>query len=97
MQFVVIAHDFKDDNALERRLAVRELHLKYAAEMHKTGKWLLGSALLDEEGNMNGTIIFCDYPSEEILRNEWLENEVYIIGNVWETVTIRKVKIAKHD
>ena len=35
MQFVVIAHDYKDGEALERRLSVREEHLKYADEMHK--------------------------------------------------------------
>ena len=33
MQFLVIAHDYKDENALKRRLAVREEHLKFAGEM----------------------------------------------------------------
>ncbi len=96
MQFVVIAHDYKDSKALERRLAVREEHLKYADEMHNQGKWLFASALLDDEGRMNGSIIFCNYENEDKLRKEWLNNEVYITGKVWEKIEIRKAKVAKH-
>lgn len=96
MQFAVIAHDYKDEKALERRMSVREKHLKFADEMHRQGKWLYASALLDNDGKMNGTIIFCDYPSEEDLRKEWLENEVYVTGNVWDKIIIRKAKVAKH-
>jgi len=96
MQFIVIALDYKDDKALERRLAVREAHLKYAGEMFNIGKWLFASALLDDEGKMNGSVIFCDYPSKEDLRNQWLDEEVYVTGKVWEDITIRKVKVAKH-
>ena len=96
MQFVVTAHDYKDSKALERRLAVREQHLKYANEMHKQGKWLFASALLDNEGKMNGSIIFCDYENEDQLREEWLNNEVYVTGKVWEKIEIRKAKVAKH-
>lgn len=96
MQFAVIAHDYKDEKALERRMAVREEHLKFADEMHRQGKWLYASALLDDDGKMNGTIVFCDYPSETELRKEWLDNEVYVTGKVWEKVAVRKAKVAKH-
>jgi uncharacterized protein YciI len=96
MEFVVIAHDYKDKKALERRLSVREEHLKFASKMFKEGKWLFASALLDKNGMMNGSIIFCNYPSEKILKKEWLEKEAYVISNVWEDITIRKAKIAKH-
>lgn len=96
MEFVVIAHDYKDGNALKRRLAVREEHLKYAGKMFQEGKWLFASALLDENGNMNGSVIFCDYESEDELRKDWLENEIYVKEKVWENITIRKAKAAKH-
>lgn len=96
MQFVVIAHDYKDSNALERRMAVREEHLKFAAKMFKQGKWLFASALLDDNGKMNGSIIFCDYENEYELRNGWLINEVYVTEKVWERIEIRKAKVAKH-
>lgn len=97
MQFLVIAHDAKDEKALERRLAVREKHLEFAEEMFKQGKWLFASALLDENGNMNGSVIACDFSSEEVLRKLWLDSEAYIVGNVWEDITIRKAKIASHN
>lgn len=97
MQFAVIGHDYKDEKALERRLAARDAHLKYAGEMFEQGKWLFASALLDEDGNMNGSIIFVNYPSEEDLRKEWLDNEAYVTGKVWEKVIVRKAKVAVHN
>ncbi|MEN8192340.1 MAG: YciI family protein [Bacteroidota bacterium] len=96
MQFIVIGYDHKDEKALERRLAAREEHLEFAGKMFEQGKWIFASALLDDEGNMNGSVIACDFPSEEDLRNEWLDNEAYVKGNVWEEIIIRKAKVAKH-
>jgi len=64
--------------------------------MHKEGKLLFASALLNSNENMNGSVMFAEFPSEEDLRNEWLANEVYITGKVWEKVIIRKAKVAKH-
>ena len=96
LEFIVIAHDAKDKGALERRLSVREQHLEFAAKMFESGKWLFASALLDENGNMNGSVIACDFPSEDELRKEWLNNEAYVLGNVWDEIIIRKAKIAKH-
>ncbi len=96
MQFIVIAHDAKDEGALERRLSVREEHLEFAAKMFESGKWLFASALLDDDGNMNGSVIACEFESENELRKEWLDIEAYVLGNVWDNITIRKAKIAKH-
>lgn len=96
MQFIVIAHDAKDDGALGRRLSVREQHLEFAAKMFESGKWLFASALLDDDDNMNGSVIACEFESEDELRKEWLDKEAYVLGNVWEDITIRKAKIAKH-
>lgn len=97
MQFIVIANDYKDEKALGRRLAVREEHLEFAAKMFEQKKWLFASALLDDEGKMNGSVIACDFPSEEELKKEWLDKEAYVVGNVWEDITIRKAKIAQHN
>lgn len=96
MEFVVIAYDGKDEAALERRLSVREVHLQNAKKMVESGRLLFASALLDNNENMNGSIMFCDYDSEEELRAEWLDNEPYMTGNVWEKVIIKRAKIAKH-
>ena len=97
MHFVVIANDYKDENALQRRLAVREQHLKYADEMFKAGKWLFASAWLDENEKMSGSVIFCDYENEDDLRKNWLDNEIYVTGKVWEEITVKKAKIAPHS
>ncbi len=96
MQFIVIAYDYKDEDSLKRRLSVREEHLKFAGKMFEKGNWLFASALLDENGNMNGSVIACEFSSEETLRKEWLNNEVYVKGNVWEKVMIKKAKFAQH-
>ena len=96
MQFVVIAHDVKDEGALERRLSVRKSHLEFASKMFDSGKWLFASALLDDEGKMNGSVIVCEFLSEKELREEWLDKEAYVLGKVWEKITIRKAKVAKH-
>lgn len=97
MQFIIIAHDYKDKNALKRRLAVREEHLKFAEESFKSGKWRFASALLDNNGNMNGSVIACEYNSEEELKKEWLDKEIYVKGNVWEKVIITKANFARHN
>ena len=45
--FVVIARDFDDVNALERRLAVREEHLHRILPKVDQGRVLCGGGLLD--------------------------------------------------
>lgn len=96
MQFIVIAYDGTDEKALERRMAVRENHLKYAQEMFDAGKWLYASAILDDEGKMIGSMIVCDYPSREDLNEQWLKQEAYVTGNVWKTIKIHRAKVAQH-
>ncbi|CAG8597945.1 4094_t:CDS:2, partial [Ambispora leptoticha] len=45
-QFVVIAHDYSDAEALSRRLSVREAHLVRAKESKEKGIIIFGGALL---------------------------------------------------
>ena len=96
MEFVVMGYDGKDEAALDRRQSVRASHLANAKVMFDNGKLLFASALLDENENMNGSIMFCDFPSEEVLKEEWLKDEPYVTGKVWEEVIIKRAKIAKH-
>ena len=96
MQFIVIAYDGTDEKALERRMAVRENHLKYAQEMFDAGKWLYATAILDDNDKMIGSMIVCDYPSKEDLNEHWLKNEVYVTGDVWRTINIHRARVAKH-
>lgn len=94
MQFIVIGRDGTDENALERRMAAREAHLETAKKMHESGNWLYAAAILNDEGKMAGSMIVCDFESREALDREWLDNEAYVKGNVWETVEIQQATVA---
>ncbi len=94
MQFIVIGRDGTDENALERRMAAREAHLETARKMYESGNWLYAAAILNDEGKMAGSMIVCDFKSREALEREWLDNEAYVKGNVWETVEIKEAAVA---
>ena len=94
MQFIVHGYDGTDAEASNRRLAAREAHLKEAREWKDKKRWLFAAALLDEDGKMVGSVIVCDFPSEEALQAEWLQKEPYVTGNVWQKVEIRRAQIA---
>ena len=92
MQFLVIGKDGRDSKALERRLAVREAHLKLGDEMEASGNRWYGSVLLDDDGKMAGSMAVMDFASEKELQ-EWLKREPYVVGKVWETVEVHKCNV----
>lgn len=91
MQFIVIAHDYKD-GGLERRLQVRDQHVAMGDKMCDAGNYHMGVALLDENGNMCGSVMILEYPSRKEL-DEWLSKEPYILNKVWETWKVQECKI----
>lgn len=93
MQFIVTAYDGTDDKALERRLKAREEHLVSVETRYKDGQHLYGAALLDDEGDMIGSMMIVDYPSREELDN-WLKVEPYVVGNVWEKIEVQPCRVA---
>lgn len=93
MQYIVLGYDGTDDKALERRLAVREAHLKKAGELAESGQWLYASAILDDDGKMIGSMIVCDYSSREEL-DQWLKEEPYVTGKVWEKIVVHRAQVA---
>ena len=93
MHFVITAFDGKDSEAGTRRNNVRERHLEGAKKLIKESKWLYAAAILDDDSNMVGSIVIADYPSKEILLTEWLNNEPYVIGNVWKEIDIKPCKV----
>ena len=54
-QYAVVAYDYTDNEALDRRLANREAHLDGVRGLARQGKFLSGGAILDSEGRMIGT------------------------------------------
>jgi uncharacterized protein YciI len=93
MQFLVVAYDGTDEGALERRLKVREAHLKSAQEMYDTGKWLYATAILNDDGKMIGSMIVCEFTSRDELE-QWLKEEPYVVGNVWQQIEVNRAQVA---
>ncbi len=94
MQFLLLAYDGTDPEALHRRLNVRDEHLRRISGLKKDGGFLFGGAILDDEGKMTGSMIVYDFPNREAL-DEMLKNEPYITDGVWEKIEIKPFRLAK--
>ncbi|MEL7624569.1 MAG: YciI family protein [Clostridiales bacterium] len=93
MQFLVLGYDGKDEQALERRMRVRDQHLAGAEKMFKDKTLLYAAAMVDEKNEMIGSMMVVDFPSKEAMEKEWLAKEPYIEGKVWETIEIKPCKV----
>jgi hypothetical protein len=94
MQFLVIGKDGKDQKAMERRMAVREQHLKLGDEMEASGERWYGCVMLDDDERMIGSMAIMDFPSEKEL-HAWLQREPYVVGDVWREIEIFKCNVKK--
>lgn len=94
MQFIVIGYDGTDEQALERRLTARQAHLAMAKKMHDSGRWLYAVAMLNDEKKMIGSVIVCDFESRTALDAQWLDNEPYVLGKVWEKIEVVQGQVA---
>lgn len=97
MQYLLLAYDGTDSDAQNRRARIRPEHLRKIKILKERGEFLIGGAILDNHGNMIGSMILYDMPDRETL-DERLKNEPYIYGNVWkkiEIVPFRLVMIEK--
>jgi len=92
MHFIITGHDGSDDQALERRMNVREEHMRGVAEMVKHKKLLYAAAMLDIEGTMIGSTMIVDFESREAL-DRYLQTEPYVTGKVWEKIDVTPCKI----
>jgi uncharacterized protein len=93
MQFIVTAYDGTDEKAIERRLEVREVHLKSVERRFGEGQHLYGAAILNDEGKIIGSMMVVEYPSREEL-DKWLKEEPYVLANVWEKIDIQPCRVA---
>jgi uncharacterized protein len=92
MQFLVIGYDGTDEQALSRRLAVRENHIARNDELRDEGKLLYGVAILDDGGKMIGSVLIYEFDSRNEL-DEWLKLEPYVTGNVWQKIEIQHCRV----
>ncbi len=90
MQFVVIGRDGTDEDALQRRVNAREAHLQNI-ENHRA-HIVTAAATLDEQGNMNGSVMIVDFPSRAEL-DAWLQDEPYVKQGVWVDINVQPCKI----
>jgi uncharacterized protein len=93
IQFAITAHDAKDDKALERRLAAREEHLNNIKELKATDNFIKAAAMINEEGNMCGSIMFMQFETQEDF-DKYLSSEAYVVQKVWGDISVQKVKVA---
>ncbi|HYD19431.1 MAG TPA: YciI family protein [Patescibacteria group bacterium] len=90
MQFIVMGLDHP--NALERRMAQRQAHIDVCGAMKADGRMLYGVALLNDEGQMCGSMIVLDLPDRAAV-DEYLKTEPYVTGDVWGEIKVTQCKV----
>ena len=93
-QYLVTAYDYTDNGALKRRMDVRPHHLDGARELKANGNFIVGGAILDDDGKMVGSIMILQFEDEEQLE-AWKQSEIYISQNIWESVDIKPFRVAE--
>jgi hypothetical protein len=62
--------------------------------LKKAGEFLLGGAILDDNGEMIGSMIVYNFPDRQALEAR-LKDEPYITGGVWKKTEIKPFRLAK--
>lgn len=96
MQFLLLGYDGTDPGAPQRRLDSRSQHLARIAEMKRKGEFVFGGAILDENGQMRGSMVVYEFPDRALL-DRCLEDEPYIVKGVWQKVEIKPFRQAVTD
>ena len=89
MQFTVVGLDGKDDQAMDRRLAVRPDHIATGEQLRENGNLWFAAALLDHAGKMVGSVYHLQFATQKDF-DSWYETEPYVVGDVWRDVSIHK-------
>jgi len=95
-QYIVTGYDYTDTEALQRRMNVRPHHLDSLKELKQNGNYLLGGAVLNEDGKMIGSVMILQFENEEEL-DAWKMGEPYLTQKVWETVDVKPFRVAQVD
>ena len=92
-QYLIIAQDGKDDEALDRRKEVRPHHLAGAKKLKESNNLVIGGAILDDDGNMRGSIMIVQFETQDDFQR-WYDNEPYITQGVWKTIEVNPFRVA---
>ena len=92
-QYVLTAYDYTDAEAFERRMNVRPHHLDKVKELKESGNYVVGGAILNDEGKMIGSVMIVQFENDEQMES-WKNNDPYVTGKVWETIDVKPFKQA---
>ncbi|KAJ1846730.1 hypothetical protein LPJ70_001890, partial [Coemansia sp. RSA 2708] len=84
--FLVVVHDFTDDEALGRRLSTRPTHLAEATRRRAGGQLVSGGAILDADGKMIGSALVVNAESRDRVM-ELLRTDPYSTQRAWDLST----------
>ena len=87
MEYLVIARDGTDDDALERRRRTRPRHLEAIAPLVDAGNVLVGGAILNDEAEMIGSMLLVDFPERADV-DAWIERDPYVTEGVWREIEV---------
>ncbi len=93
-QFLILANDYTDEGAMQRRLQVRNEHLERMRLEKAKGRFIIGGAKLDNNGKMIGSMLVAELPDEDAV-HLWLKDDPYVKGSVWEHIEIVPFKVAR--
>ncbi|MEO6001049.1 MAG: YciI family protein [Chitinophagaceae bacterium] len=94
LQFVIIAKDGTDPDALDRRMTARPFHIETAKKLKEENHFIVSGATLDKEGKMIGSVMLVQFETEEDLKL-WLEKDPYVTGDVWKDIVIKPFRVAE--
>lgn len=89
MQYLVIAYDY--DDVLDKRMEARPAHVEGTQKLMAEGKIVSACAMIEDE-KMVGSSVVTNFDNEDEF-NEWLENEPYVTGGVWNIEEIQVVPV----
>jgi uncharacterized protein YciI len=74
-------------------MKVRPLHLEMARDLKKHNRFVIGGAMLDDDGKMIGSMMVVQFETEDDFIY-WMRHEPYITGNVWQKIEVKPFKVA---
>lgn len=92
-QYVIIARDGSDAEALPRRMEARPAHLEGVKELKANDNYHIGGAILNDDGNMCGSVMILQFETDEQFQ-AWYNNEPYIQSGVWESIEVKPFRVA---
>ncbi len=92
-QYLVTGYDYTDEGALDRRMGVRPHHLDTNKEYKAKGNYVMGGAILNDDGKMIGSVMVMQFETEEELE-AWKREEPYITQKIWESVDVKPFRVA---